>query len=1073
MRKLFYAIISLWFVAVHAKAQNSPVATAIVSGTIISGETMQGIQGVNIRAINSKTTAVTDAKGNFNISIIAFPDTLEVLHVGYKILRVSVTDASTHLQIQMEISVAELGEVTINTGYQKIKTNEVNGSVTLIDNNTLNQQTGTNILKRLEGVTSGFAFNPGYGNNNLQNKTNITIRGVSTINGPLDPLIVLDNFIYEGNIENINPNDIESISVLKDAAAASIWGARAGNGVIVITTKKGRFNQKTSIEINSTAIITEKPDLSSIPEISISDYIDVEQFLFDKGYFNTTINRKYQVLTPAVEIFLEKRNGLITAGDSANQINALKQIDGRDQFSKYFYQKALTQQYSVNLKGGTSNLAWLISGSYDRNVDNLKSAYNKWNFRFDNIYIPAKNMRLSVGLYYTGGQSETGKYAYSTVSKINGRYIPYLKYADENGNALSVANLYRDVYTDTAGAGNLLNWKYYPLDDYKHNKSISHVNELLANIGFEYKLLKELNLSIQYQYQKQSNDTKGLSDLQSFDTRNTINLFSQLDRITGIVKYIVPLGDIMRISEADEKSQNIRGQLNYNKTYHNHFISALAGAEIREVINSSRNSIYYGYKSNPLVYSNVDFVNRYPTFVTGSTQSIQGPTSLTKATGRFVSVYANLLYSYLQKYSLYGSVRKDGSNIFGVNTNDKWKPLWSAGLSWEISKEHFYHVKWLSYLKARTSYGYSGNVDLSRTALPIASFGSTSITQLPFAQITTLNNPSLRWEQTGQYNIGVDFSALNNIVKGTIDYYRKKGKNLYGETPYDYTTWGLNSTVVKNVASMKGSGIDVNIQAEIIGKAVSWSAQLLYNYSISKTDKYFTPSAQTLTSLLSGGRVVSPVIGKPLYAIAAYKWGGLDNLGNPQGYLNDNLSTSYDQIFMEASSKGLQNGNITFIGSALPTSFGSLINTVSYKGFSFSLNIAFKFGYYFRRPSLSYGSLITSGTGHKEYADRWQKPGDELLTNVPALAYPVNTNRDIFYTNAEINILKGDHIRVQYVNANYSFKLKKLASSLAQLYMNVANLGIIWRANREKIDPDYPGAISLPRSVSLGLKISF
>jgi TonB-dependent SusC/RagA subfamily outer membrane receptor len=142
----------------------------------------------------------------------------------------------------------------VNTGYQKLKPNEVNGAVTVIDKKTLNQQTGPGILERLEGVTSGLAFNRGFGNGNAQNKTGINIRGLSTINGPLDPLIVVDNFIYEGDIKNINPNDVESITILKDAAAASIWGARAGNGVIVITTKKGRLNERTKVDFNSSLI---------------------------------------------------------------------------------------------------------------------------------------------------------------------------------------------------------------------------------------------------------------------------------------------------------------------------------------------------------------------------------------------------------------------------------------------------------------------------------------------------------------------------------------------------------------------------------------------------------------------------------------------------------------------------------------------------------------------------------------------------------------------------------------------------------------------------------------------------
>ena len=215
----------------------------------------------------------------------------------------------TKLDISLKSKVTALGDVivTVSTGYEDIPKERATGSFAKINNATLNQQTGTNILKRLDGVTSGLQFTVGKSNTNPQNKTNITIRGLSTINGPLDPLIVLDGFIYEGDINNINPNDIDNVTVLKDAVATSIWGARAGNGVIVISTKKGKYNQKLQIGFTSTVIVNSKPDLDYLPQMATSDYIDVEQFLFGKGYFNTRINRKYQGLTPAVGNFLKRR----------------------------------------------------------------------------------------------------------------------------------------------------------------------------------------------------------------------------------------------------------------------------------------------------------------------------------------------------------------------------------------------------------------------------------------------------------------------------------------------------------------------------------------------------------------------------------------------------------------------------------------------------------------------------------------------------------------------------------------------------------------------------------------------
>ncbi len=1044
-----------------------------VHGRVVN-EKGEPVEGASVRVKGSDKGTSTDANGEFVLTGVDENATLMISGVNIETLEVKV-NGKTELTAKVMIRITEGEEVVVNTGYQKLKPNEVNGSVTVIDNKTLNQQTGTNILDRLKNVTSGVSFNDGYTNGNLQNKTDISVRGLSTIKGPLDPLIVLDNFIYEGDINNINPNDVESITILKDAAAASIWGARAGNGVIVITTKKGKFNQKLKVQFSSSFISTEKPNILSLPEISSSDEIDMEQFLFNKGYFNSLTRRAYTPLTPAIEVFLQRKNGLISATDSATQTNVLKGINSREQYSKYFYQPAFTQQYALDLSGGAQNLAWLVSGTYDKNINNLSASYEKMNFRFSNTYKPIKNMQLNLDVYFTSSKSVSGKSIYNSVSTIGSRYVPYLQFADGNGNALAVEKGYRLSYIDTVGGGKLLDWHYYPLEDYKHNKSVRKLDELIANVGLSYRIFKPLEISVQYQYQQQRSNYEGNSDIESYNTRSLINLYSQLDRSTGIVNYFVPMGGILTLNNAVLKSQNLRGQLNFSKKWGNHVLNAIAGGEIREILSNGNWDKYYGYNEDPLSYANVDLVNRYPTFVTGIAATIPGGASLSSTANRFVSVYSNISYMFKQRYSVSGSARKDGSNIFGVNTNDKWKPLWSAGLGWEVSKEGFYHIKWLPHLKLRATYGYSGNVDLSKTALPLAGYGTDGITNLPIAIITSINNPDLKWEQTGQWDIGIEFDTKSNWLSGSVDYYHKNGSNLYGQTPYDYTTWGRQDRIIKNVANMEGDGIDVVINTKNINRTFKWFTRVLYNYNVSKTTRYFDNTYSDLTVLVGGGRSISPIIGKSLYAIAAYKWAGLDKAGNPQGYLDGRPSTDYAAIYNEALGNGLKNGNVIYIGSAIPTSFGSVINTFSWKQLEVVINISYKLGYYFSKPSLSYSSLVSSGRGNEEYTKRWQKPGDELTTNVPSFVYPIDSWRDAFYTGAEINVLKGDHVRLQYINFNYMVSKKgKFPFDQVRLFVNAANLGILWRANKQNnIDPDYPGGIPLPKSYSFGITANF
>lgn len=1057
-----------------------------VKGRIVDEHGLPVIATITAKGTDKVTG--TNMNGEFELKGVDDNATLHISGVNIESFDIQLK-GRTELRLSARIKITQGEEVVVaNTGYQSVKPNEINGSVVVVSNEMLNEQTGTNILDRLDGITSGLLFNIGKNNPNPQSSTNIIIRGHSTINGPLDPLIVLDNFPYEGNINNINPNDVESITILKDAAATSIWGARGGNGVIVITTKKGRFNKKLRVELNSNIIIKQSPDLFYYPDMSSSDYIDVEEYLFNKGYFNSTITNTTTRpgLAPASEIFLKRRNGLISPADSAAQINDLKATDIRDQFNKYLYQNAVTQQYALNLRGGSGNIAWFISGSYDKAISSLQSENDKINLRIGNTYRPVKNLQIDLGIYYTNRKLENSTIPSYNAILVGGRRVPYLRLADDNGNALSVARYYREGYTDTAGTGKLLNWKYYPLEDYKHDKTNSRQEDITANFGLNYQVLKGLSISILYQYQKQKGVEEDLSDMESFYARDIINRFSQLNRATGIVNYIVPKGAVLNLSNDYINSQALRGQMNFENSWNGkrHFFSAIAGGEIRQLETGGNDVTYYGYRDEPLVFANIDFITKYPLFNRTTTSNVPGAPKIDPTVlNRFVSLYANASYAYKERYTVTMSARKDGSNIFGATTNDKWNPLWSFGFGYEISKEKFYHSGWLPYLKVRYTLGYSGNVDLNKIPLPVGTYSTTTLTNIPYLRITQLNDPSLRWEKVKQANLGIDFSTAKGILSGTIEYYQKWGMDLYGPSFFNYTAGSGGDQIDKNVANMVGRGLDITLTSKNIDRAFKWLTTLLFNYRSEKTSKYFDPNPYTVQSLVGGGNLITPVIGKPLYAIAAYKWGGLNSSGDPQGYLNGILSTNYDEIAKEADQKGVEGGNLVYIGSAVPNYFGSLLNTISWKGFSASVNIVYKLGYYFKRPALSYRLLFSSGIGHQEFADRWRLPGDENRTNVPAMVYTnyqlngqsVFDSRSDFYLNSEVNVLKADNIRVQFINVAYTFKptRKKFPVESLQIYCNLANLGIIWRANNEKIDPDYPSIAPPSKSISFGLRASF
>lgn len=1035
-------------------------------------ETGQGLPKATVKIKGTERTVLTDDNGAFQLNDVAENAILQVFYIGYQTKEISAAALKSNPSIQLEVKTGELEEVQVmvSTGYQQMPKERATGSFTLIDNATLNQQVGVNILNRLDGVTNSIAFDK------AENRAKLTVRGVSTINGAMAPLIVLDNFPYEGDVNNINPNDIESISILKDAAASSIWGARAGNGVIVIVTKKGRYNQPLKIQFNSNVTVTGKPDLFDLKQMSTSDFIDVEQKLFASGAYKVQENDKRKPeLSQVLELLIAARDKKITDAEAKSGIDALRGIDSRDEISKYMYKAAVNQQYALNFQGGADKMTYMISGGYDRNLSVLSEKYDRINLRATNTFKATDKLQISTSLYYTNSHTTSGKPGYR-MNELGGKKIyPYSRLTDDLGNAVPF-NVYRQTYTDTAGMGKLMDWKLYPLDDYKHNVTKVNLQSIMANVGLSYELTKDLDLDLKYQYENQQSKSNFLQDLNSFYTRDLLNSFSKLNRKTGVVTYNAPYGAILGKTTNSVISQNGRLQLNYNKSAGDHQIAALAGTEVRQISTVMNGQRIYGYDDENLKSGRADYFNSYPNFISGNAQFLADGIKADELLNNYVSLFGNAAYTYRNKYTLSASVRKDMSNLFGVKTNEKGVPLWSAGASWNISDESFYNLSFLPYLKLRTTYGASGNLDSRRTAvLTLQSAGSAFYTGFPQSVISQIPNQQLRWERVKMFNIGADFGLINNVLSGSIEYYHKKGTDLFGLEDMDYTTTGV-TRMLKNVANMSGNGVDIELSSKIIDRTFKWSQRLNFSYNTNKVTKYLLRSTNG-TDYVNDGRTLAPLplVGQPVYVIVAHKWAGLDPLtGDPQGYLNGQPSKNYKD-FTGANSKI---SDMAFVGSATPTVFGNFMNTLSWKELSLTVNITYKMGHYFKRASVDYNKLVgVSGAGgHADYASRWQKPGDEKNTNVPSFVYPNNSDRNNFYNSSEVLISKADHIRLQFVNLAYTLKKShwsKLPVQEIQLFANGNNLGVLWKANKFGIDPEYNNEFNPKASFSFGLKADF
>lgn len=1033
----------------------------------ITDKTGTPLIGATIRVKGTNIGAVSDANGRFNISGIPDNATLQISFTGYQ-HRDFLLNGQREILIQLLAALNDLSEVeVVSTGYQKLPKERATGSFAYVNNQLLNRSVSTDILSRLDGVTSGLIFNKI--NNRIGGLSSkggdpsISIRGRSTLFANTEPLIVLDNFPYEGDLSNINPNDIESVTVLKDAAAASIWGVRAANGVIVLTSKKGKNNEKTKIAFNTNITVFDKPDIYSIPQMSSKDFIELETFFFNKGKYNSQLNYSaFNVQTPVVDILDKEKKGILTHSDAAKQLNTLSQIDGRADYSKYFLRKAINQQYSLSLRGGSENDQYYVSGGFDKNLaSQIPNTYNRFTINAKNTYQLLKNkLEFTGDFLFTKSKTETNPNNYLAT-------YPYAKLVDDNGKALPVVQNWRQASKDALSNVGLLDWNYYPYNERFDKGNKTELTDYRIDLGLNYKIYENiLILSLNYLYQQGNTNQSVSNNKNSYNTRLLINQFAQIDP-NGNITYPIPIGDILGTTNTNYKNSVGRIQLNYNQVFAGkHQVTALGGIEVKDNNGFSMTNLIYGYNPDNGTNVPVDYFTDFMPQIGRSSLRIPNVYGQNGSTDRFISYYANAAYTYNQKYTLSASGRRDESNLFGVDANQKGVPLYSLGLSWDLSKEGFYRLAFLPYLRIRFTDGYNGNLSKNLSAYTTAKTDDVNIFNAPQQVIINPPNPQLSWEKVHVLNVGVDFATKNNIISGSIELYSKKGLNLIGNSPVAAQT-GVNQ-FTGNTADMLTKGMDVSLNSTNLKGTLGWTTNFLFN---TVKDKITAYKLQTgINDYYVNQNYSNPLVGKPYAAILAYPSAGLDNTGDPQGFLDGKISEDYAAII---NSTNLN--NLKLIGTSTPTIFGSLRNNFTYKSMDLSFNITYKLGYYFRRGSYLSGYATFR---QADYEKRWQKPGDEILTVVPALKYPVNAQRDAFFKGSEVLVEKGDHIRLQDIQLGYTFRLRDNTGifSTLRLYAYANNLGIIWRANKLGLDPDYTGngsySIPNPRSYAMGVNLN-
>lgn len=1037
------------------------------------------LPGVSVVIKGTNVGAATDIDGNYSLEMEDESAVLIFSFVGMLSQERNYT-GQLILNVELFKDTEGLDEV-VCTGYQTLSKERATGSFASIENEMIEDKISTGLISRLEGLASGVQVDA---------NGNITIRGISTLNANKKPLIVVDGFPVETDISEINPDDVESVNVLKDAAAASIWGARASNGVIVINRKQGT-NSKPKVTFNYNLTLKEKPRYDKAGFASAADVVAMELEGFKNGwYYKPTLNQSAPIPRVADVIFSSEgyknasTSSLIgvdpyTYLDEASiaKIEQFKKEDGIKEFEKYFSRLAINQSYNLSVSGGGNRYNYYVSGRYNDNKKTLVRSENsrlilnaRLNWKMSDMF------SLSYGINYSNTNKSSPQSSAIANSEMDEPMFVYGKMLNENGDYNPFPRgIYQGIKDEFNEKNEYKNWNYNPLQDLRNSSDKENQSDVNLFASLEVNLSDNLKLKFNY------NHTNGLSRKtlffgeDSYVARNAYNVYTGIDA-SGMIVHSFPSGAIKENTFSSNTSSLYSVNLNYDYNKNAHSLSFLAGSEYRISNSTIETSAHFGYNSRALLEQSVNAKDlekgRVPTW-NGSARvdAYMFRPITTDLEDRFLSAYMNMGYTYNEKYTLTMSGRIDDSNLFGADLSERILPLWSVGSAWTISKEDFFNSNWLTYLRAQLTFGYSGNVDKTTTPFIKALLFTDLFSSRLASEIENPGNPALKWETTRTINFALKFSLWNKL-HAEIQYYNKHSDDLLGEKSLN-PLHGYE-TIKANVAKVRNQGIELDLDSHLFSlNQVQVGFHLNFSYNKNEVLEAEN-SLRDFYEFFQPGRYHKN--GKPINSGYVYKWAGLSKKGKPQLYDRDGQIV--DWIDTDGSNVLDNIDALEYAGTTVAPYNASLSPNVRYKNLSVNLLFVGKFGHVIKLPSIWHKDLERKGNMiSKEITKRWMKPGDETITDVPGLGNsPYSSNWD-YFNNANIRVRSGNFISLRELAISYDFPKNSLWES-ARLTLQARNLWK-WVKNKEGIDPEVTNfsiqkiSIPLARTISLGLRVNF
>lgn len=1073
----------------------------------------QPAPSISIIVKGTQNGTITNDEGIFRLANVAEDAVLIFSGVNVTPVEVSVNGRTDLGTITLELRATEGQEaVVVSTGYQTISKERATGAFGRVTDEVISKRPTSNIANALVGQVAGLVADPA---------TGFTIRGRSSLSGPADriPLLVVDGFPIEGGFSSINPNDVQSVTVLKDAAASSIYGARAANGVIVITTKGSGKKGKINVNYNFFLTSGSKIDLDNYLNIADSktqiEYLDQVYNTF-KG--TTGISDPYGfpngsfrgARSTYATLLNELEKGYITRETFDKERERLLNSNYKDEYNEYLLRNYFFQQHNLSISGTGEKNSYKFNALFDNDLSSYQNnTNNKFLLNFTNIYNLSESIKYTLSANMTSYRSKSNGISLSQVSRVT---QPWTKLFDAEGNYTRMEYQNYEPLVKTFEPRLPYNYRYNMLEESSLKDNEYSALDLRIQNQFEFNIGKGLRFVPMFQYELFNQESISVYDEKMYAARNYSNIVSKYDTLSGMYVSQIPRGGIYRKNSASNReSFKLRAQLDYKKTIGNkHEIVALAGGEmISTKSNVEFPELKFGYSSKGLNYALFDYksdlIDMFTNTVLENSQSYEGEliynykqSSFRQANifnERFVSGYANGSYTFDRRYTASFSLRTDGSNYISKDLRDKFSPFYSGGLLWNLSNERFMsNVKFVDRLALRGTYGVTGLAAGKNSVIAVTVFSSQAPTpetgNFSNGFLSGRDNDFLTWEKTYSSNIGLDYSLFRHKLFGSVDVYRRHTKDVLSAVQ---TSQVVQSTqfLNLNLGEILNEGIEISIGTDWnISKDFNWSGMLNFDYNYNEVLEYnyLNPTLFNYLGSNRGGYVE----GRPTDYLYAVKLVGTTKDGfyvqekrNGELVVANNNANSFANV-SRSTIPGMSvddDDRIYYMGRTTPPATIGFTNTFSYKGFSLMAIITGRFGHVFRMTDQNLLTGFTNLNFSASGLAAMQSSSLVATTNVGNLRPTLTNQAMIGESNSMRNfysttiIADASHIRLNEIYLGYNFSNevlgngRKFLKSL-NLFAQARNLGLLWKANERGLDPEYPlGSVKPIALFTFGAKI--